>query len=277
MYLYENIRASYLRDTIVIEIISTLYTIRIYIITTQFRVNVLLQLRKFKPLMITPLIACEVLNRYHDDDTGKSDDEGTVTSGSLSMCTCVSRTQHVAFAAQPLLCAVGLFAYSELSHTQRTGFSPCLSSPPSPLCPTTRPRSLRAPRAPPLPPHPPPPPPPPYVPRSLSVPTARLSCGPWGRRLAPQVGWPSWLSLRLAGWLALPAQPPSRPPSSSPACVPPLGRGLPDVTCQPVASVHSRHFEQPVRSPLGVRARLHSTLKAFSLVPAFLSSAYVRT
>lgn len=92
------------------------------------------------------LIGREVLNR-HDDDTGKSDDEDTVTSGSLSMCTCVSRTQHVAFAAQPLLCAVGLFAHSELSHTQRTGFSPCLSSPPSPLCPTMRPRSLRAPRA----------------------------------------------------------------------------------------------------------------------------------
>lgn len=183
------------------------------------------------------------------------------------MCTCVSRTQHVAFAAQPLLCAVGLFAHSELSHTQRTGFSPCLS-------PTFSPLSHHGSAFSPGPsglspsPHPPSPPPPPYVPRSLSVPTARLSCGPWGRRLAPQVGWPSWLSLRLAGWLALPAQPPSRPPSSSPACVPPVGRGLPGVTCQPVASVHSRHFEQPVRSPLDVRARSHSTLKAFPLISA---------
>lgn len=57
----------------------------------------------------------------------------------------------------------------------------------------------------------------------------------------------------LAGWLASPAKPATQPATF---LLPRVcrGWGLPGVTCQPVASVHSRHFEQPVRSPLG-RAR----------------------
>lgn len=106
----------------------------------------------------------------------------------LDHSVCVYPVYNITFAAQSLLCAVGLFAHSELSHTQRT--RSLLAAPTFPPCPTRRQDSLRAPRGP----HTLPlfplifsPPPPSYVPRSLSVPTARLSCGPWGRRLTPQV------------------------------------------------------------------------------------------
>lgn len=73
-----------------------------------------------------------------------------------------------------------------------------------------------------------------------------------GRLTELTVSTAGWLASWLAGFTGKASHPVGHLPS--PACVPPVGRGLPGVTCQAVASVHSRHFEQPVRSPLG-RAR----------------------
>lgn len=114
------------RKTVIVETILVSY--RHYIrktITARLNQRTPLQLRKSEPLMITPLLArarSQETPNPRGDDTGKSG-EGTVTSGSLCTCTCVSRTHS---ARRSLCYAVGLFAHSELSHTQRR-VSPCLS------------------------------------------------------------------------------------------------------------------------------------------------------
>lgn len=218
----------------------------------------------------------EALNRHYGDDTGKSEDEDTVTSGSLSMCTCVSRTQHVAFAAQPLLCAVGLFAHSELSHTQRTGFSPCLS-------PTFSPLSHHASAFSSGPSGPFPPPASSAAATAALRPTVPLrpNSASFLRPLRPQAGSPgrlTELTVSTAGWLAGFAGAATQPATFlfSRVCAASrpgfTWRYLPACSLSSLTSLRATGSESS-RCP---RA-LALDFKSLSSHTCFLSSAYVRT
>jgi len=153
------------------------------VVTAQSRVNVLLSdcvsPNRANDYAINCARGRETLKRHYGD-IGKSD----VSSGSL--CTCVSCIQHSLYGAVFAVCW-SIRSFRAESHAAHQ-VSPCrshLSSlshhkamfPPGPA------RS-RHPSSPPVSSHLFPAA---TVPRSLFVPTARLSCGPWGRRLTPQV------------------------------------------------------------------------------------------
>lgn len=71
-----------------------------------------------------------------------------------------------------------------------------------------------------------------------------LTCGWFLRPQGPQADSPgrlTELTVSTAGWLRVANHLPSLTSGSQ------VEWSLPGVTCQPAASVHSRHFEQPVR------------------------------